>query len=696
MAGDFLLEIGSDEIPARYLPGAIEGLLHKSTEALRVARLRFRDVKTYGTPRRLVLFVKGLSEKSEDAVSRVRGPSKKAAYDGDGNPTKALLGFCRSAGIEPCDVTVEEENGNEYVYGEKRAKGRPVEEVLPEVLPGVVMGLECPYPLRWGDENWRWFRPIRWVVSLYGDQIVPMNVAGREAGRVTWGHRVLHPRQISVDSAESYFEAMARAFVQVDLTVRSESIAREAEYLSSSVNGTPVVDDELLSEVSCISEHPSAFLGRFDEKYLRLPVEVLMTSMRHHQRYFPIAGKDGGVCPAFIGVRDGDPAEGMDIVRKGNEWVLRARLEDAGFFYEQDSKTKLSSRLPRLQGVRFVKNAGNMLDKSRRMRRIAEVLGKTAGLDGGELDAACLAAELAKADLATAVVREFPELEGVMGGKYAEAEGLGPRVSSAIGQHYLPKGMKDRLPQKGAPSMVALADKLDTLAVSFSLGIEVTGSQDPLGLRRSALGVVGIVTGHGYDFTMDDLTSLPVELAREVVSQPSLNAKAKMAAFLLARVEASLTEKEFPVEIVRAVLGGRENRIARSEERASALAALVGEEEMAALVSGWRRAGVLAKAAESRHVDEGLLEDRAEIDLHLAIMERKRRLDDAFEARKYGDYLSMLAEIKPYIDKCLDEVLIMAKEATLKANRLALLGIVADYWSNFADFSMLKSLAPNG
>lgn len=696
MSGSYLLEIGSDEIPARYLPGAIEGLLSRSTEALRLARLRFKGARTYGTPRRLVLFVEELAERSEDAFSRVRGPSKKAAYDAGGNPTRALLGFCRSIGIEPDDVTIEKENGGEYVYGEKHEMGRPVQEILPEIIPGVVMGLECPYPMRWGDENWRWFRPIRWVVSLYGSEVVPVTVAGRTAGRVTWGHRTLYPREVTVGSAEEYFAAISKAFVEVDPAVRRENIVRGARRLAAEVGGEPVIDDELLSEVTSIVEHPTAFLGRFDDRYLRLPVEVLMTSMRHHQRYFPIVGSDGAVRPAFIGVRDGDDGVGTDTVRKGNEWVLRARLEDAGFFYEQDTKVKLADRLPELRGIRFVKNAGSMYDKAMRMQRIVEKLGKAAGLPAGEIRAASQAAVLAKADLATAMVREFPELEGIMGGKYAELEGLNRKVAKAIGQHYLPKGAKDRIPEKGAPSLVALADKLDTLAVSFSLGIEVSGSQDPLGLRRSALGVVGIVTGHGYDFSMEDLTSLPLELAKEVVKEPSVSAKGRTTAFLTARVEALLLEKEFPVEVVRAVLGGKESRMARAEGIAAALTALVGTGDLSALVSAWRRVGVLTKGTAPGEVDEALLREEAEVELYRAVSARKASLTQAFEAKDYGAYLRLLVEIKPYIDRCMDQVLIMAEDPSVRANRLALLGLVAHSWSKYADFSMLKSLVPSG
>ncbi|MGI6667078.1 MAG: glycine--tRNA ligase subunit beta [Bacillota bacterium] len=696
MTGDYLLEIGSDEIPARYLPGAITDLKHRAGEAFRAARLTFGDIETYGTPRRLVLYVRDLSAVSADAASRVRGPSRKAAYDAEGNPTKALLGFCRSLGMDPAEVTLEGEPGSEYVYGVRREKGRPVSSVLPEIIPGVVMGIDCPHPMRWGDENWRWFRPIRWVVSLYDTEVVPLTLAGRTAGRTTYGHRSLHPKEAYIPSAREYFRAVSAAFVEVDGEKRKAKILEEARRLSAAEGGQPLVDDELLSEVTSLSEYPSPFLGRFDERYLSLPKDVLITSMRHHQRYFPVVGHDGTLRPAFVGVRDGDPLVGIDTVRTGNEWVLRARLEDAAFFFDQDRRVSLRDRLPQLEGVRFVKNAGSMRDKAGRMERIAASLAPVAGLSTEEAKAAREAAILAKADLLTSMVREFPELEGIMGGQYAELEGLHPLVARSIAQHYMPRGARDDIPERGAPSIVALSDKLDTLAVSFALGIEVSGSQDPLGLRRNALGVVGIVTGHGYDLTMDDLTSLPLRLAAEVVSDPSPDAKARMVDFLKARLEAVLLERGIPVDVVRAVLSGGETRLARAEDMVKAIADLAGTQELADLVAGWRRVGVLGKQATSRQVNETLLRDDAEVALHKAVLERREGFVKAFESHDYAGYLGLLLDLKPYIDRCLDNVLIMAEDSSLRQNRLALLGSVAGYWSDYADFSLLKSLVPSG
>lgn len=692
MPDNFLLEIGCDEIPARYLPLAIRDLRGKATVALSAARLSFVSIQTFGTPRRLALVVSGLSERSQDAVTKVRGPSKKAAYDQAGNPTRALLGFSKAVGIEPSQVTVEEEGGGEYVYGERHEEGRPVTDVLGEVLPSVVMGLESPYPLRWGDQNWRWYRPIRWVVALYGANVVPMSVAGIPSGRRTLGHRTLHPGPLDIRSASEYFAVMEQASVVVDPDKRSRTIAEGAKRAAGELGGSPRIDEDLLSEVSSLCEHPSAFLGRFEARYSGLPKEVLITAMRHHQRYFPIEDSDGNVLPGFVGVRDGDPEKGIETVRSGNEWVLRARLEDAEFFYEQDRKVRLEDRLPDLTGVRFLRNSGTMLDKAGRMERLAGAVSSSLGLPETDRNQAVKAARFAKADLVTAMVREFPELEGIMGGRYGELEGLPPPLTAALRDQYLPRGAKDRLPEAGAPSAVALADKLDTLAVSFSLGMEVSGSADPFGLRRNALGIVAILMGHRYDANLEDLLGLPLELAAEVVPNPAQDRAAKLLQFLMSRVEGALVERGFSVEVTRAVLGGGEKRIARLPKMAEALEALVGSPRLGDIVTGWRRTSVLAKGTAAESVSPELFEHDSEHALHAALRLIESVAKGLWEGQRYDDYLDMLAGLRTSIDRCLDEVLIMAEDPVVRANRVALLKAVSGLFTQYADFSHILPL----
>ena len=692
MANDLLLEIGSDEIPARYLPLAVRDLKVKAESILRAARLEFSDIRTFGTPRRLVLLVRGLSEMSREAVLKVRGPSRKAAYDESGNPTRALLGFAKSLGVDPSQVWVEGDGGGEYVYGERREPGRPVGQVLSEVLPPVVMGLECPYPLRWGDQGWRWYRPIRWVVCLYGSEIIPLSIAGIGSGRTSLGHRTLHPGPVEIEAAGRYFEAMDECGVMVDPSARRERIVDGARKAAAELGGVPVIDEDLLSEVSSLCEHPSPFLGKFEERYSKLPKEVLITAMEHHQRYFPIESPDGAVLPGFVGVRDGDEKAGMDTVRSGNEWVLRARLEDAEFFFQQDRKVRLEDRLPELAGVRFLRNSGSMLDKARRIRELTLFIAGFLGMTEEEQELACRAAELAKADLVTSMVREFPELEGIMGGRYAELEGLPSPIAQAIREQYLPRGARDQLPGPGVPSAVALADKLDTLAVSFCLGTEVSGSADPFGLRRHAMGVAAILVGRSYDLDLGVLLDKGLELASQVVPRPVPDAKAKLLQFLMARVEGMLLERGLAVEVVRAVLGGTEKRIARLPAMASALAGLSGTDRLADIVTGWRRTSVLAKGAASGEVSRDLLNEVPEAALYEAVAKVRSELDKDFERGDYAAYLEILASLRGPIDNCLDGVLIMVQDPDIRANRLALLRAVSELFTRYADFAHLLPL----
>ncbi len=694
MPKNLLLEVGSDEIPARFMPSAILQLQNRTESFFRDSRLGYGEVSVFSTPRRLALFVTGLNETSDDKTTKVRGPSKRAAFDSEGNPTKALQGFSRSLGISPEAVTVENENGGEYVYGVKHEKGRPTRDILREIVPKIVMGMECPHPMRWGKEDWKWYRPIRWVVCLLGDEIVQVQLAGRVADRITFGHRTLHPDSAVIPHADQYFNVTKALGVEVDQDVRKQNILKDARILANSISGTPLVDEALLSEVVFLCEHPAGFLGEFDEKYLDLPKEILITAMQHHQRYFPILGERGQVLEGFVGIRDGHPETGISTVQMGNQWVLRARLEDAQFFYNQDVKLRLEARLPELKGVRFLKGAGTVYDKTARVTELTKLFGSELGLETGQLQKAALAASLLKCDLVTFVVREFPELEGIMGGIYGKLQQLPEEVTDAISQQYLPKGMTDVPPKAGISSIVALADKMDTLAVSFCANIGVSGSQDPFGLRRAGHGVVSILMTHGYDLDIVDLVQSAVKVASQTVQEASGQVQDRLVSFLMDRVETVLSHKGYSVQVIRAILGGREKRVARLPQMAHALAGFAGLPSLADVVTGWRRTSVLAKGVSAGPVLQELLEEPAEKSLYLVFTGRAQELDTRYEKGDYSGYLNLLAELRPAIDACLDEVLIMAPNPELKQNRLRLLGAVAERFTKFADFSQMLSVVP--
>ncbi len=695
MTHNLLLEVGSDEIPARYLLPAIEEIRVRAEKALADARLTWSEATSYGTPRRLVLYVTDLSDRSSDITVKVRGPSRKVAYDSEGMPTKALQGFCRSLGIDVSDVVIEPEANGEYVYGFKHEPGQTVTEILPTILSEVVMGMDCPHPLRWGEKNWRWFRPIRWAVCLYGEEEVPVELAGITSGRTSYGSRSLHPESLEIPSASEYFDVIARAGVVVDHNRRRQIISEGACSLAKEISGRPLEDEGLLDEVTCLCEHPAPFRGEFSPDYLNLPQEVLITVMRYHQRYFPILDDAMNVLPGFIGVRDGSPNIGMDNVRKGNEWVLRARLDDASFFYDQDLKVPLGDRLDELKRVFFLGEAGTLYDKTQRLIELSAFLGEEAGFSYEQIEKIKMAAHLSKCDLVTLMVRELPELEGIMGGHYARVQGVDEEVAKAIAQQYLPRGASDELPEKGISGILAIADKLDTLAVAFCLGVEVSGSQDPLGLRRAASGVANIILAHGYDIDLDRAIEKAVVLGGQAVriaekadeDVDSVNLKLKR--FILSRVEAYLTEKGYPAEIAKAVIGSGETRISRLPAMAEAIYSILGTDMLIDVVTGWRRTAVLGSKSSERDVRGELLVEEPEKALFSWVSERRETLDRLFEDREYALYLEELASLRMLIDDCLDHVLIMTEDEELRENRIKLLGAVSDLFTRMADFSYI-------
>lgn len=687
---DFLLEVGVEEIPARYLPGAVEELNEKAREAFLNSRIAYGALETFGTPRRLVLYAHDVHPLTRPVEVKVRGPSKRVAYDQSGAPTRALLGFCKSQGISVDQVVVEADRSGEYVYALKVDPGIPVAKALRETLPGVVLGLTCPRPLRWNGH--RFFRPIRWVVCLYGEDVVPVEIAGVRAGRTTWGHRTLHPGSRDIRSAGEYFAVVRDMGVIPSIAERRDIIRRRARDAAASAGGHPIKDDALLEEVTCLAEHPAPFLGSFEPEFLVLPVEVLSTVMKHHQRFFPVEDSSGKLLPHFVGVRDGDPVQGIQTVREGNEWVLRARLEDAAFFYREDLKVPLSERLESLKGVYFLRGAGTLYDKTQRLEKIVVYLADELKLPEDERERARLASKLSKCDLTTAMVRELPELEGVMGGHYAESQGYPRDVCRTLSCQYLPRGVGDPLPDQGIPSLVALADKLDTLAVAFALGISPSGSQDPYGLRRFGSGVVAIIIGHRMRIDLDRTLEFCLGLAEEAVPSPKENARDELKAFIASRLETHLSEKGFKVEIIRTVAGGALRDPASALERAKALSEFVMLPLFGDLIVGYRRSSVLAKNARSTRISRDLLSEPAEIALYDELERKEAAGRLLFQKGNFRGYLEFLASLRSAIDRCLDEVLIMTDDEKLRENRLALLNRVSALFSLYGDFSHVLPL----
>ncbi|HWJ03683.1 MAG TPA: glycine--tRNA ligase subunit beta, partial [Verrucomicrobiae bacterium] len=535
--------------------------------------LAYDSLETLGTPRRLALLVYGLAEGQSDLVEEVKGPAKKAAFTPEGLPTKAAEGFARGQGVDVSELFVKDTGAGEYIFATKKVAGKPTAELLPELFSRLVTSLNFPKPMRWGELDFRFARPIRWLVALFGQEIVDWEFVGTKAGNISFGQRTLAPGAVTVANPMEYRDSLKQAFVIVDHAERRNLIWEQIKAAASSVNGTVVQDEELLEEVVHLVEYPTALAGSFEDKYLQLPKEVVTTPMVEHQRYFPVYDQAGNLLNKFITVRNGSEAH-LDTVRAGNEKVLRARLADANFYYQEDLKTPLAEFVPRLGKIVFHEKLGTVLEKVERVRRLGGLIAEQLGVsprEAADLDRAIF---LAKGDLVTLMVYDFPELQGVMGAEYALKSGESPEVAKAIMEHYLPRFAGDNLPETQIGRIAAIADKLDSIVGAFAIGIQPTGSQDPYALRRQALGVTNIIIDAGYNLSLPKLFEqaylgfagkVELKLGREEI-------QAELAEFFQQRLRNILADQGHRYDLIDAVIAKGADSPVEGIARARALA----------------------------------------------------------------------------------------------------------------------------
>ncbi len=682
-----LLEIGMEECPARFVGPALEELERALRKALEAGRLGCESVETYGTPRRLAAVVRGVSLRQSDLEQEVKGPAARVAFDEAGNPTRAALGFAASQGVSVDALVVRETEAGAYVFARKVEPGRPAHEVLPSLLEGAVAGLSFPKSMRWGDGTVRFARPVRWIVCLLGSEVVPFTFGDVTAGRATRGHRFLAPGEIALARAEEYVERLEReGRVVADVARRRETIRRQVEQAAASIEGAALVDDALLDEVTNLVEWPTALVGRFDAKYLAVPREILVTTMKEHQRYFPVVGPAGELLNAFVAVSNGDEAS-VDQVRRGNEKVLSARLADAKFFYDEDKKRPLSERVEELGSILFQERLGTLRQKVERVRSIVRKVGEVYPAE--VVAVADRAALLCKADLVTHVVYEFPELQGVMGEKYALASGEGEAVARAIFEHYLPRYAGDELPATPSGVLVSLADKIDTVTGCFGIGLVPTGSQDPYALRRQALGILRILLAHRPAITLGRLVRVAIEEHGPVISDSEGTCDAVLA-FFAGRMRTMLAEKGVRHDLVEAGLApGVEDAIA-AWERTEALARAAGTESFDGLRTAYQRAANLAKKGrQGATVDPSLFKHEAEQRLWEQVNEVGSQVAAFVEQKRFDDALRALANLRAPVDAFFESVLVMDPEEAVRENRLALLEAVVRAFSGVGDLSRI-------
>lgn len=688
---DYLLEIGTEEIPAKFMNGALADLQAAAAQKLQEQRIGYKFLKTMGTPRRIVLYVEEIAAYGEDLREEVRGPAKKAAFDGAGQPTKAAQGFARSQGVSVESLIVKETGNGEYVFAQREVKGRASEEVLPEIVPQLITSLSFPKPMRWGSLEMRFARPIRWLVSLLDEKMLPFNIAGLQAGRISRGHRFLGKEVLEIGRAQTYLAQMRENYVLVDQEERRAEAWRQIQAQAKKVQGHVEEDAALLEEVIYLLEWPTALTGRIAAEYLKMPEEVIITPMREHQRYFPVRGEDGRLLPYFITVRNGN-AEHLEIVQAGNEKVLKARLADARFFWEEDQKLKLEEYLPRLQKIVFQESLGTIAQKTARIMQLVKRLAERVGADPDVTADALRASELAKADLVTNMVYEFPELQGIMGRYYARLSGESEGVAQAILEHYQPRFAGDKLPASQAGALVSIADKMDTLAGCFAIGIEPTGSQDPYALRRQALGVCLILLQHGLELRLDEIIGLALENYHGVVAENCLGTPiaAKLKEFFQSRLKNILAEKGHRYDVIEAVLGVEYGDFLSTVARAEALTTMKDHEKYQDLLRSFTRAYNLAAKKEEGEIDPALFVDDTEKELFAALEKATVKIGSLAEKRDYQEVIITLADLAEPINRFFTAVMVMADERQVRVNRLGLLAGVVSLTQTVGDLNKIN------
>lgn len=684
MPKDLLLEIGTEEIPARFMPGILSQLEALSKDKLSDLRIAYSEVQTVGTPRRLALVIRGLAEVQSDMESENKGPSIKIAFDANGQPTKAAMGFARGQGIDVSQLVTK----GEYVYAIVHQSGRSVGELLPDLLSELINSLSFPKNMRWSNLDMRFVRPIRWLAALYGNEIIPFTVAGVTSGNTTRGHRFLSKGEIVVKSAEDYFTKLAENHVMVDQNLRRKVIREQIEKIAVNQGGTANIDEDLLEEVVYLVEYPTALCGRFEEDYLKLPSEAIITPMREHQRYFPVMSKEGKLLPVFITVRNGG-SDYIDIVRQGNERVLRARLADARFFFEEDKKTALIDRLDKLKTIVFQEGLGTLYDKTLRIEKLASFIAQNTGTDGNLIPEVARAAKLAKADLVTAMVYEFTELQGVMGREYALLNGEKPVVADAIYEHYLPRFAGDSLPAGVGGRVISIADKLDNIVATFSRGLIPTGSQDPYALRRQALGIVNIMIDAKYEVSLGMLVSEAMDLLGLTDEAKRKKLLADIQEFFRLRIKNVLSDEGIRYDVIDAVMAVGTDYVYDTLLRARAVAAVSGTDEMRKAVQAFTRAGNLAKNAVSESIDISLFSTDAERMLYKVYENSLQSVSEMTTSKNFTAALNNMAELTAPIDEFFDAVMVMDKDEAIKNNRLALLKAITGLALRVADLSKI-------
>jgi glycyl-tRNA synthetase beta chain len=688
-----LLEIGSEEIPAGYIQPALDALTSNLLQKLTDARLGHGEAKVYATPRRLSILVEGVADKQTSITEDLVGPPESVGFDADGNPTVAAEKFAEKAGVSLKSLKIKKTEKGRYLYVRKTQKGLAAKTVLSKVLPDVIKAIPFPKTMKWADLSIVYTRPIHWIVALLGDKIIPFTMENIKSGRFTLGHRFLSSGKITIGHPDEYLEKLRDAYVWADINERKQGVEQQIAQQATSCKGKVLYDPELVDTVVNLIEYPAPVTGTFEKKYLKLPPQILITAMREHQKYFAIIDKNEKLMPYFIAVNN-TRTKDMNLVAKGHERVLRARLSDAEFFYESDLKVSAESRVNKLKGVLFQARLGSMYEK---MERITELAGYLAELtqDNPELkNRAQKAAMLCKSDLVSQVVGEFPKLQGIMGKVYATVDKEPKEVASAIEEHYRPTFSGGVLPETSTGAIVAIADKIDSICGCFSVGLLPTGGADPYALRRQGIGIINIMMDKKFSFSLRQLiekaTGLFTNKAKEDIAETS----EKVYVFIKNRISRMLEEEGVSKDVVGAIVDISVDHVPNTWKRAKALDALRTQPDFEPLAIAFKRVVNIIKKApalDPSAIDESLFENPSETTLFKELIKVEKKVDTELQEGAFDRALHHMATLRNPVDSFFDDVLVMAEYSKIRNNRLSLLKRIADLFEKIADFSKISA-----
>jgi len=686
MTSTFLLEIGTEEIPASYIQPALDAMANMLTKTFSTQRVEHGTIKTMATPRRLVWIIKDVADKQEAKTVEITGPPKNVAFDESGNPTQAALGFANAQGVDPGELQVKQTEKGEYVVVTRHQAGVSVVELLANVLADLIRDIPFPKSMRWGNLKVTFARPIHWMVALLGQEVIPFTYGNVASGNTSYGHRFMSPGAFEITDIDDYVEALRERFIIVDIEERKERIKQGIAACAKEKDGEIREDMDLLDEVVQLVEYPTAVCGSFDEHYLELPQEVLITAMRSHQRYFAVVDKDGKLMPYFVTVNNTltrDP----QVVAWGNERVLRARLEDARFYYVEDQKVSLDERVEELKEVVFTSKLGTSYEKVERFKALAEYMADKVAPENK--DTVSRAAYVCKADLVTGTVGEFPELQGIMGRAYAQLAKEDGEVAEAIYEHYLPTHAGGELPAGIAGSLVSIADKLDTIVGCFGVGQIPTGTADPFALRRQALGIIRIILAKNLPLSLSNLIEKAMEGLNEKRTEPKEQTHQGVVDFFKRRLQHFLVGQKYQHSVVDAVLAYHLDPLVETVAKIRALETFKEDKEFEPLLGTVKRVVNILKEPVEETVDPNKFADQAEKDLYQQFTACEQDLKEPLAIRDYNAALERLSQLKDPIDRFFDEVLVLDEDLSLRRNRLALLTRIAGLFQQMADFSRI-------